>query len=93
MKSSSKQMSGDVLDVEVSAKTGTGLDELLEAIALQAEILDLKANPNRAASGAVIEAKLDVGRGPGGHRSGAERYAEKRRYLCCRRTSGARCAR
>jgi len=57
-------MSGDVQDVEVSAKTGQGLDTLLEAIALQAEILELRANPNRAASGAVIEAKLDVGRGP-----------------------------
>ena len=57
-------MSGDVQDVEVSAKTGLGLDELLEAVALQAEVLELRANPNRAASGAVIEAKLDVGRGP-----------------------------
>lgn len=57
-------MSGDVQDVEVSAKTGKGLNDLLEAIALQAEILELKANPNRAAMGAVIEAKLDVGRGP-----------------------------
>ena len=57
-------MSGDVQDVEVSAKTGQGLDTLLEAIALQAEILELRANPNRSASGAVIEAKLDVGRGP-----------------------------
>lgn len=57
-------MSGEVQDVEVSAITGQGLDELLEAIALQAEILELKANPNRAAEGAVIEAKLDVGRGP-----------------------------
>jgi len=57
-------MSGEVQDVEVSAKTGQGLDTLLEAIALQAEILELRANPNRAASGAVIEAKLDVGRGP-----------------------------
>ena len=57
-------MSGEVQDVEVSAKTGMGLDNLLEAIALQAEILELKANPNRAAAGAVIEAKLDVGRGP-----------------------------
>ena len=57
-------MSGDVQDVEVSATTGQGLDELLEAIALQAEILELKANPKRAAMGAVIEAKLDVGRGP-----------------------------
>ena len=59
-----EEMSGDVLDVEVSAKTGQGLDKLLEAIALQSEILDLRANPKRAALGAVIEAKLDVGRGP-----------------------------
>jgi len=57
-------MSGDVLDVEVSAVTGQGLDLLLEAIGLQAELLDLRANPKRAASGAVIEAQLDVGRGP-----------------------------
>ena len=57
-------MSGDVQDVEVSAVTGQGLEELLEAIALQAEILELKANPDRAAEGAVIEAQLDVGRGP-----------------------------
>ncbi len=59
-----EKMSGDVQDVEVSAMTGQGLDELLEAIALQAEILELKANPERAAEGAVIEAQLDVGRGP-----------------------------
>ena len=57
-------MSGDVQDVEVSALAGTGLDQLLEAISLQAEILELKANPERAAQGAVIEAQLDVGRGP-----------------------------
>lgn len=57
-------MSGDVLDVEVSAMTGLGLDKLLENIALQAELLELKANPDRPAEGAVIEAKLDVGRGP-----------------------------
>ena len=57
-------LSGDVQDIEVSAITGQGLDELLEAIALQAEILELKANPSRAAQGAVIEAQLDVGRGP-----------------------------
>lgn len=57
-------MSGDVQDVEISAKTGQGLDQLLEAIALQAEILELKANPDRPAQGAVIEAQLDVGRGP-----------------------------
>ncbi|MBU2889806.1 MULTISPECIES: translation initiation factor IF-2 [Celeribacter] len=59
-----EEMSGDVQDVEVSAKTGMGLDSLLESIALQAEILELKANPDRAAEGAVIEAQLDVGRGP-----------------------------
>ena len=59
-----EQMSGEVQDVEVSAVTGQGLDQLLEAIALQAEILELKANPDRAATGAVIEAQLDVGRGP-----------------------------
>ena len=59
-----EEMSGDVLDVEVSAITGAGLDKLVENIALQAELLELKANPDRPAEGAVIEAKLDVGRGP-----------------------------
>jgi translation initiation factor IF-2 len=59
-----EEFSGDVQDVEVSAKTGQGLDNLLEAIALQSEILELRSNPARAAMGAVIEAKLDVGRGP-----------------------------
>jgi translation initiation factor IF-2 len=59
-----EEMSGDVQDVEVSAKTGKGIDNLLEAIALQAEILALRSNPNRQAAGAVIEAKLDSGRGP-----------------------------
>ncbi len=59
-----EKMSGEVQDVEVSAQTGQGLPELLEAIALQAEILELKSNPQRAAQGAVIEAQLDVGRGP-----------------------------
>jgi len=59
-----EKLSGDVQDVEVSAITGQGLDELLDAIALQAEILELKANPDRVAEGAVIEAQLDVGRGP-----------------------------
>ncbi|MBB3136193.1 translation initiation factor IF-2 [Rhizobium pisi] len=56
-------MGGEVLDVEVSAKTGKNLDKLLEAILLQAEILDLKANPDRTAEGTVIEAQLDRGRG------------------------------
>jgi len=57
-------MSGDVQDVEVSATKGTGLDELLEKIALQAELLELKANPDRPADATVIEAQLDKGRGP-----------------------------
>ncbi len=55
---------GDTQEVEVSAITGMGLDKLKESIALQAEILELKANPNRAAEGVVVEAKLDKGRGP-----------------------------
>ncbi|MFC7048091.1 translation initiation factor IF-2 [Emcibacter nanhaiensis] len=59
-----EEMGGDVLDVEVSAKQGTNLDKLEEAILLQAELLDLKANPDRAAEGIVVEAKLDKGRGP-----------------------------
>ena len=59
-----EKMSGEVQDVEVSATTGQGLDELLEAIALQSELLELKANPDRAAQGTVIEAPLHVGRGP-----------------------------
>ena len=59
-----EKLSGDVQDVEVSAISGQGLDALLEAIALQSELLELKANPDRAAEGAVIEAQLDVGRGP-----------------------------
>ncbi|WP_336813882.1 translation initiation factor IF-2 [Bosea sp. MMO-172] len=57
-------LGGETLEVEVSAKTGHNLDKLLEAISLQAELLDLKANPDRAAEGTVIEAKLDRGRGP-----------------------------
>ncbi|UCF52810.1 MAG: translation initiation factor IF-2 [Bradyrhizobium sp.] len=55
---------GDVVDVEVSAKNKTNLDKLLEMIALQADILDLKTNSDRPAEGTVIEAKLDRGRGP-----------------------------
>jgi translation initiation factor IF-2 len=58
-----ESMGGEVLDVEVSAKNQTNLDKLLEAILLQAEILDLKADPNRTAEGVVVEAELDRGRG------------------------------
>ncbi|WP_188642253.1 translation initiation factor IF-2 [Blastomonas marina] len=57
-------MSGDVQDVEVSAKEGTGLDKLIDAINLQAELLELKARPDRAAEATVVEAQLDKGRGP-----------------------------
>jgi translation initiation factor IF-2 len=57
-------LGGEVLDVEVSATKKLNIDRLLETIGLQSEILDLKANPNRAAEGTVIEAKLDRGRGP-----------------------------
>jgi translation initiation factor IF-2 len=57
-------LGGDVVDVEISATKKTNIDRLLEMIGLQAEILDLKANPSRAAEGTVIEAKLDRGRGP-----------------------------
>ena len=58
-----EEMGGDTQAIEVSAIKGTNLDKLEEAILLQAEILDLKANPDRSAEGAVIEAKLDKGRG------------------------------
>ena len=59
-----ESLGGDVVDVEVSATKKTNIDKLLEMIGLQAEILDLKANPERPAEGTVIEAKLDRGRGP-----------------------------
>ncbi|HWK32807.1 MAG TPA: translation initiation factor IF-2, partial [Hyphomicrobium sp.] len=61
-----ESMSGETLDVPVSALKRTNLDKLLESIHLQAEILDLKANPNRSAEGIVVEAKLERGRGPVG---------------------------
>ncbi|MFT8421894.1 MAG: translation initiation factor IF-2 [Gluconacetobacter sp.] len=59
-----ESMGGDTQDVEVSALKRTGLDKLEEAILLQAEILDLRANPDRVAEGSVIESRLDRGRGP-----------------------------
>ncbi len=61
-----ESMGGETLEVPVSALKRTNLDKLLEAIHLQAEILDLKANPNRSAEGVVVEAKLERGRGPVG---------------------------
>jgi len=58
-----EKLSGDVLDIEVSALKGTNLDKLEEAILLQADLLDLKANPSRSARGVIIESKLEKGRG------------------------------
>ena len=59
-----EEWGGDIICVPVSAKTGEGIDNLLEMVNLTAEVLELKANPDRLAQGAVIEAKLDKGRGP-----------------------------
>lgn len=59
-----EEWGGDVICVPVSAKTGMGIDELLENVLLLAEVAELKANPNRLAKGTVIEARLDKGRGP-----------------------------
>ncbi|HZD05448.1 MAG TPA: translation initiation factor IF-2 N-terminal domain-containing protein, partial [Longimicrobiales bacterium] len=59
-----EEFGGDVLSAEISAKTGQGIDDLLEKVLLQAELLELKANPNRDARGTVVEAELDVGKGP-----------------------------
>jgi translation initiation factor IF-2 len=71
-----ESMSGDTLEVEVSALKQLNLEQLLEAITLQSELLDLKANPERRAEGFVIEAKLERGRGPvGTHaRSARQRF-------------------
>ncbi len=61
-----ESMGGDTLEIEVSALKRTNLDALLEAVVLQAEVLELKANPDRAAEGVIVEAKLERGRGPVG---------------------------
>src|SRR6184192_883456 len=82
-----ESLGGDVVDVEVSAKNKTNLDKLLEMIALQAELLDLKTNAARPAEGTVIEAKLDRGRGPV-DRAGAARNAARRRHRGGRRRDG-----
>src|SRR5438045_9235425 len=60
----SEEWGGEVMMVPVSARTGEGLEKLLEAILLQAEVMELKANPNKPATGTVIEAQLERGRGP-----------------------------
>jgi translation initiation factor IF-2 len=61
-----ESLGGDTLEIEVSALKKTGLDKLLESIALQAEVLELRANPERDAEGVIVEAKLERGRGPVG---------------------------
>ena len=60
----SEEWGGDTMVVNVSAKSGQGIDDLLELLALQAEVMELKANPNKPARGHIVEAKLDKGRGP-----------------------------
>ena len=85
-------LGGEVLDVEVSATKGTNLDKLLEAILLQAEVLDLKANPDRTAEGVVIEAKLDKGRGPVATVLVQSGTSMPRRHHRCRQRMGPRCA-
>ncbi len=83
-----ESMGGDVQEVEVSALKRTGLDELIEKIELQAEVLELKANPDRAAEGTVVEAKLDEGPRPGRHHPRPSRHAARRRRV--RRRHGER---
>ena len=91
-----ESMGGEVLDVEVSATKHLNLDKLLEAILLQAEILDLKANPNRTAEGMVVEAQLDRGRGSVATvlvqkgTSAARRHHRRRRRVGPRARAGQR---
>ena len=75
-----EEMGGETQNVEVSATKKTGLDKLTEAISLQAEILDLKANPDRPAEGTVIESRLDRGRGPVATGTGAKGHVAAGRH-------------
>ncbi|GIX08231.1 MAG: hypothetical protein KatS3mg115_2634 [Candidatus Poribacteria bacterium] len=79
-----EEWGGDTVFVEVSAKQRLGIDELLEYLALESELLELKANPNRPAIGTIIESKLDPGRGTGGYGAGSERDPSRRGLLRCR---------
>ncbi len=85
-----ESMGGETLEVPVSALKRTNLDKLLEAIHLQAEILDLKANPDRSAEGIVIEAKLERGRGPVGTVLVQRGTLQRRRYRGRRHVVGPR---
>ena len=79
----SEEWGGQNIFVEVSAKKRIGIEHLLEMILLQAEVMELKANPNKPARGTIIEAKLDRGRG-GSNSAYPVRHAENRRCVCCR---------
>ena len=81
---------GETIVAELSAKQKIGLKELLELILLQAEVLELKANPSRPMTGTVIEAKLDKGRGPGGHGPGPGWNPACGGCLCLRNSFWAR---
>ncbi len=87
-----ESMGGETLEVPVSAMKRTNLDKLLEAIHLQAEILDLRVNTERAAEGIVIEAKLERGRGPGRHHARSARHAAKSATSSSPAWPGAACA-
>ncbi len=88
-----EDMGGDVQDVEVSALKKTNLDKLLEKIQLQAELLELKANPDRAGRGHGDRGQARQGPRPGRDRAGPARHAEGRRRLRRRRRAAARSAR
>ena len=77
-----EEWGGKTVFVDVSAKKKTNLNLLMEMICLVADLAELKATPERAATGVVLEAKLDRGRGPVATRAGAERHAQCRRQLC-----------
>ena len=77
-----EDLSGDTLMVEISAKTKFNLDKLLEAITLQAEILDLKTDFESEATGIVLESKIDIGRGPVATIIIIFGYTQKRRFFC-----------
>ena len=74
-----EEWGGDTMFVPVSAKTGKGIDQLLDSMLLQAEVLELKAPKDAPAKGIVIESRLDKGRGPVATRAGAVGHAEARR--------------
>ena len=83
-----EEMGGDVIAVEVSAKKKMNLDKLEEAILLQAEVMELTANPNRDAVGVVIESRMEQGRGSVATVLVQKRHAQSRRYFCHRDGAG-----